>query len=198
MQVTTFAAVAAGLVLAAGQPPNPAAPAAVKDTPAAAFTRTKLLKAKVSVGYTETAVGEILKEFAHQAETQTDQPVMWAYGPGFAFGKKVTFAAKGVPLDEALDQLLTKAGGGYVVVSKDGDKYDGWVRLTAGGERGSEPPPADAAEEAEAAAKLGLARKLLDAGKPDSAKPVLEIVARKYPATKAGAEAKELLGKLEK
>ncbi|MBA4062388.1 MAG: hypothetical protein C0501_01530 [Isosphaera sp.] len=197
MQAMTFAGLAAGLFCAAGQAPKDV-PAAAKDTPAAEYTRTKLLKARVTVGYTDTPVGEILKEFAHQAEMQAEQPLMWAYGPGFAFGKKVTFAAKGVPLEAALDQLLTLAGGGYVVVSKDGDKYDGWVRLTTGSERGSEPPPADAAEEAEAAGKLGLAKKLLDAGKPESARPVLEIVARKYPATKAGAEAKELLGKLEK
>ena len=100
----------------------------------------------------------------------------------------------------ALDKLLTKAGGGlgYVLVSKDGDKYDGWVRLTTTGERGFEPPPASAEDEATAADRLALAKRLLDAGKVASAKPVLEIIVRKYPTAKAAAEAKELLAKLEK
>lgn len=203
MQALTFAGLAAGLLVGAGQAPKEAPKAAAparKDTPAAEYTRTKLLKAKVTVTFpNETAVGEILKEFAHQAEQGLEQPLMWAYGPGFPFAKKVAFSAKGVPLEAALDQLLTKAGGGgYVVVSKDGDRYDGWVRLTTGTERGSEPPAASAEEEEEAAGKLGLAKRLLDAGKPESARPVLEIVARKFPTTKAGAEAKALLDKLEK
>lgn len=204
--VSGFVAAAIGLigdaVRTAGQVPKDAPKAAAKDTPAADFTRTKVLKAKMTAAFTDVPLGEVLKEFAHQAEEQLDRPVMWAYGTGFPFAQKVTFTAKGQPLEAALDQLLPKAGGGlgYVVVSKDGDKYDGWVRLTTTGERGSEKPPDPALAEAEAKAaeNLALAKKLLDANKPASAKPVLEVIVRKYPATKAAAEAKELLGKLEK
>jgi len=117
--------------------------------------------------------------------------------------KKITFACKDKPLDVVLDQLLTKAGSGlgYVVVSKEGDKYDGWVRLTTTGERGIDkdaPSPAKVDEEASAAEKLALAKKLIDLGKPTAAKPVLEILVKNYPNTKAGAEAKELLEKLDK
>jgi hypothetical protein len=182
----------------AGQVPK-SAPTA-KDTSAADFTRAKALKAKMSVDFTEAPLGDILKEFAHLVEMQTDRPVMWSYGPGFPHAKKLTFAVKDQPLEVALDQLLTKAGGGlgYVVVSKDGDKYDGWVRLTTTGERGSVPPAATDAEEAEAAEKLALAKKLIDAGKGATSKPVLELVVRKYPTTKAAAEAKALLAQIEK
>jgi hypothetical protein len=185
---------------ARAQAPKDAPKLVVKDTPAADFTRTKALKVKVTAEFTEVKLGEILKEFAHLAEEKTDEPLMLAYGEGFPFAKKVTFKATNVTLEAALDALLVKAGGtlGYVVVSKDGDKYDGWVRMTATGERGVEAPPPGAAEEAEAAAKLGLAKKLIDAKKPASAKPVLEIVARTYPGTRAGAEAKALLEKLSK
>ncbi|VTU01223.1 unnamed protein product [Gemmataceae bacterium] len=185
---------------ARAQAPKDAPKLVVKDTPAAEFTRTKALKVKVTAEFTEVKLGEILKEFAHLAEEKTDEPLMLAYGEGFPFAKKVTFKATNVTLEAALDALLKKAGGtlGYVVVSKDGDKYDGWVRLTATGERGVETPPPGAAEEAEAAARLGLAKKLIDAKKPASAKPVLEIVARTYPGTRAGAEAKALLEKLVK
>ena len=171
-----------------------------KDTPAAALTRTKLLKVKVTGAFKDERVGDILKEFAHLVDTTADQPVMWAYGANFPFSQKVTFSVKDKPLDVALDQLLTKLGdnAGYVVVSKDADKYDGWVRLTTTGERGHEPPPPGAEEEATAAERLVLAKKLIDAGKPNAAKPVLEIIAKKYPTTKAGIEAKELLEKMSK
>jgi hypothetical protein len=195
-----FLAVAGGGISPATQPPKEPSKAAAKDTPAADFTRAKLLKVKVTGEFADVRLGEILKEFAAQTEMKTDEPVMWAYGANFPFARKVTFVVQDKPLEVALDQLLTKAGGGlgYVVVSKDGDKYDGWVRLTTTGERGFEPPPATAAEEADAAEKLTLAKKLIDAGKPASARPVLEIIIRKYPTTKAGVEAKELLGKIEK
>lgn len=173
-----------------------------KQTPAE-ITRTKLLKTKVSGSFQEMRLGDILKELADQVDMQGEQPVMWAYGPGFPFDRKVNFECKEKPLDTVLDQLLNKAGEGlgYVVVSREGDKYDGWVRLTTTGERGVERPGAGAAtaeDEASAADKLTLAKKLINIGNPKAAKPVLEILVKNYANTKAGAEAKEILEKLEK
>jgi len=170
-----------------------------KDTPAADLTRTQLLKVKIAGTFKDVRLGDILKEFAAQVETKTDQPVMWAYAAGFPFAKKASFTVKDRPLDSVLDELLTQAGGelGYVVVSKEGDKYDGWVRLTTTGERGQELPPPTAEEETAAMERLSLAKKLIDAGKPASAKPLLQILVKKYAATKAGKEAKALLEKIE-
>ena len=211
MRATLFAVFTGALIAAAGNPapmaaqvakdaPKEAPKLTVKDSPLADFTRTKALKAKVTADFTDVKLGEILKEFAHLAEEKTDEPLMLSYGEGFPYSQKVTYGVKNQSLDVALDSLLKKAGGGlgYVVVSKDGDKYDGWLRFTTTGERGIEPPPPGAAEEAEAATKLTLAKKLLDAGKPASAKPVLAIIARNFAGTKAGAKAKALLEKLEK
>ena len=211
MRAVLFAGLATALVGLGGDTLSVAGQAskdAAKDTPkasgkesaAAAFTRTKLFKAKVIGTFTEVRLGDILKEFATQVDIQTEQPVMWAYGPGFPFTQKVTVTIKDIPLEVALDQLLTKAGGGlgYVVVSKDGEKYDGWVRLTTTGERGMEVPPASAEDEATATERLVLAKKLIDGGKPVSAKPLLEIIVKKYGTTKAAAEAKVLLEKIEK
>jgi hypothetical protein len=163
-------------------------------------TRTKLLKVAVTVDSREERLGDILKEFAAQVDARTDEPVMWTYATGFPYAQKVTFAVNEKPLEEALDLLFTKVGGelGYVVVSDEGKKYDGWVRLTTAGERGVSAPPATAEDEATAAKRLDLAKKLIDAGKPASAKPVLEIVAKNYPTTKAGMEAKALLEKIGK
>lgn len=175
------------------------APADAKATPAAEFTRTKALKAKVSADFKEVRLGDVLKEFAAQADMRSDMLILWAYGPGFPYSQKVTYACKDKPIDAALGELFTKVGGlGYVVVSKDGDKRDGWVLLTTTGERGFERPPATAEEEKLAAERLELAKKLIDSGKPNSAKPLLTLIATKYANTKAAAEAKELLGKLDK
>jgi hypothetical protein len=173
-----------------------------KLTPAAEETFAKLLKAKVSAEFKEARLGDVLKEFAHQVETKTDAPVMWAYGKDFPFAQKVTFSCKDKPLEVALDELFKKQGGlGYVVVSKDGDRRDGWVLVTTTGERGyekgSEPPPkATAEEEADATDKLALAKKLLDGGKNEQAKTVLTFIVKRYPGAKAAGEARELLGKL--
>ena len=210
MRVVLFIAVAASFVLGCGdscslsaQTPKDKAKEAPKSTPkesAAEFTRTKLLKTKVTGSFQDVRVGDILKEFADQVDTKVDRPVMWAYGKGFPYTQKVTFSCTEKPLDVVLDLLLKKTGEGlgYVVVSKEGDKYDGWVRLTTTGERGVEKGAPTAEEEATAAEKLTLAKKLIDLGKSTSAKPVLEIVVKNYPSTKAGAEAKELLEKLNK
>ncbi len=197
-------AVSAMSVLAVGQPPavvpkTEPAPSAVKSTPAAEFTLTKLLKTPVSGDFTDVPLGEILKEFAHQVEEKADDLLMWAYGTEFPFARKVSFAVNNQPLEVALDELLKKIGGGlgYVVVSKEGDKYDGWVRLTTTGERGHEAPPASAEDEMTAADRLALAKKLVDGGKLTSARPLLELIIRKYPTTKAAVQAKQLLEKIE-
>ena len=112
---------------------------------------------------------------------------MWTYGPGFPFAKKVSFTAKDKPLETALDELLSQAGDGlgYVVVAKDGDKYDGWVRLTTTGERGMESPPPTAAEEKTAAERLALAKKLIDAGKPVR-QAIAGVLVKKYPPRRPG------------
>ena len=181
-----------------------AAPTAVaeeaKPTPAADATRAKALKTKVSIEAKEARLGDVLKEFAAQADMRADMLVLWTYGPGFPFAQKVTYTCKDKPLDAALDELLTKAGGklGYTIVSQDGDRHDGWVQLTTTGERGTLLLAATAEEEATAAKRLELAKKLIDGSKPESAKPLLTIITKNYANTKAAAEARALLLKMEK
>lgn len=190
----------AALVLLAFAPHASAQPP--KLTAAAEQTRDKALKVKVAAEFTEARLGDVLKEFAAQADMKADAVVLWTYGPMFPFDKKVTLTCKSKPLDEALDELFTKVGGGlgYVVVSKDGDKHDGWVLLTTTGERGTaKPVPTTTPEdEKEAAEKLALAKRLIDGGKADQAKTVLNFVVKRFPLAKAATEAKELLTKLDK
>ena len=55
-----------------------------KDSAAADATRAKLLKGKVTGEFTDTRIGDILKEFAAQVDMKLDQPVMWTYGTGLS------------------------------------------------------------------------------------------------------------------
>lgn len=159
-----------------------------------------MLAVKVDGTFKDARLGDILKELAAQVEMKVDQPLMWSYEPGFPFDKRVNFTSKDQPLETTLDLLLTQVGGGagYVILSSTGDKHDGWVRLTTKGERGLELPPPTAEDEASARERLALAKKLIDDGKAASAKPLLEVLVRKYAATKAGMEAMALLEKIDK
>lgn len=180
---------------------KPDAKAPDKPTPAAELTRAKALKAKMSVEFTNARLGDVLKEFAAQVDMRADTQLMWTYGPNFPYAQKVAYSCKDKPLDAALDELFTKLGTlGYLVVSKDGDKHDGWVLVTTTGERGAEKvlPKATAEEEADAADKLALAKKQIDKGENDKAKLILNYILKKYPTAKVATEAKELLAKLEK
>jgi hypothetical protein len=170
-----------------------------KESGAAEQTRMRSLKVRVTGTFTDVRLGDILKEFGAQVEMKTEQPLMWNYGKAFPFATRVNLTVKDEPLDAALDKLLTHVGEGlgYVIVSSEGDRYDGWIRLTTTGERGGEPLPASREDEEAATERLTLAKKLIDAGKPASAKPLLEILVRKYPTTKAGVEARGLLRKIE-
>jgi hypothetical protein len=117
--------------------------------------------------------------------------------------------------------MLKKNSLGYYVVSKDKDRYDGWIKITRGNERGwpagqepkdkptakaapkAAPEPKDKpaltdADQAErtAAAKLKLAQSLLKDGKTDRAKQRFQEIVTQYPNTRAAEEAKKELEKL--
>jgi hypothetical protein len=204
--LTFAAALAVGLFAPVSTPSATAQTAAPKDTPAAERTRTKLLKAKITVNFNGT-LRDLLKELAGQAEMEHGKPVMWAYSDDIKASQIVAFESQNKPLDDVLDALFKKPGLGYVVVSQDDDRRDGWVRVTVGDERGfakgtvaPKVPPATEADEDEklAASKLSTAKDLIAGGKAATAKPLLTLIVKKYPATKAGKEAKELLEKLDK
>ena len=183
-----------------------AEPASSRDTPLAQRTRTVLLKVKVTVNFKDHVLREALKELADQVEMSVDRPVLWTYLPELVSGKKVTFSCKDKPLDEALGGMFKGTTFGYVVIAQADDRRDGWIRITATGERGFSKeavvvkPPLSSVDEDEAIAadKLAFGKGLIEAGKNPQAKAVLTLLAKKYPATKAAAEAKELLEKLDK
>jgi hypothetical protein len=127
--VTTAAVVAA--VGVAADPP--------KDTKAAEFTRTQKLKGKVTVEAKNALFKDILKDISDQLDAQKLRPLSYQTEPGINLNSKVTVDVKDVSADEALDHVLKPLGYGYVVVSKDKDRYDGWIKVVKGDARGYEP-----------------------------------------------------------
>lgn len=178
-------------------------PPGAKTTPASELTRTKLLKVKVNLEANEMRLGDLLKEIAAQVDMDADMPVMWMYGKDFPYSQKVTYRCSKKPVDVVLNELFKKLGTlGYVIIAKEGDRRDGWILVTTTGERGYDKggdtsPKTDVAE-ADAVAKLALAKKLIDLGKNEQAKTVLSFIIKRYPEAKVTPEAKALLEKLEK
>jgi TolA-binding protein len=122
---------AVGLVATAADPP--------KDTAAAAFTRTQKLKGKVTVEAKNAPLKDILKDISDQLDEQKLRPLSVQYDIGISQNTRTNLAVKDAAADEALDQLLKSLGYGYVVVSKDKDRYDGWIKVVKGDARGYEP-----------------------------------------------------------
>ncbi|HEY1381911.1 MAG TPA: hypothetical protein VGF55_34240 [Gemmataceae bacterium] len=198
-----------------------AAMAADKDTQLAANTRARKLTAKVSVDFKDEMLDECIKEISRQLEDQKLGSLSPDYALGVSRNQRVTYSANDRTVADVLDGLLKKNGLGYYVVSKDKDRYDSWIRITRGNERGwpagQEPkdkatakapkaapeakdkPAADPDRDEKAAAnKLDFARSLLKDGKTDRAKQRLQEIVTQYPNTKAAGEAKKELEKLGK
>ena len=108
----------------------------VKDTANAAFMRTKKLPAKVTVDFKNLPFKDALEEISSQLEDKKLGPVKAHYGVGVSMNTRITYAAKDVTVAEALDGILKQLDLGYVVVSKDNDRYDGWLDIVKGSQRG--------------------------------------------------------------
>jgi TolA-binding protein len=196
-----------------------------KDTRLAANTRTKKLSAKVSVDFKEEMLDECIKELSRQIDDAGGGSLSADYATGVSRNQRVTFDAKDQSVADVLDGICKKNSLGYFVVSKDKDRYDGWIRITRGSERGwpagqepkdkatakappksasapaakpAETPTADDPDKAEKAAqaKLEFALSLLKDGKKDAAKRRFQDIITQYPNSKAAAEAKTELDKL--
>jgi hypothetical protein len=200
--------------------------AAEKDTALAANTRAKKLAAKITVDFKEELLSECLKEISRQIDDAGGGSLSATYDVGVSMNQRLTYAGKEQTVAEALDGMLKKNSLGYHVVSKEKDRYDGWIKITRGNERGwpagqepkdkgtaKAPPkaapepkdkpadnPPDDADKAEkaAAAKLAFAKSFLKDGKIDKAKQRFQEIITQYPNTKAAEEAKKELEKLDK
>ena len=109
-----------------------------KDTLGASFTRMKKLKGKVTIDAKNEPIGDILKEISSQLEDQKLGAISVTFDVGVSKNTKTTFASKDKSAEETLDGLLKTLDLGYVVISKDKDRYDGWLKLVKGTSRGYE------------------------------------------------------------
>jgi hypothetical protein len=190
--------------LAAGVPTLPAPAQLPKDTRLAEFTRDRYLKVKVSVDVKDATLRDVLKEFAAQVvmDAEFDRPVMWTYADAAVGDKTVTYTCTDKPIEDALKELAEKLKFGYFVISKEDHVRDGWVRITAGEERGfgslGAAPKTEDDDETKAAARLATAKEHLEKNRNASAKALLAGIVDKFPKSKAAAEAKMLLEKLDK
>ena len=107
-----------------------------KDTPAAAHTRTKKLKGKVTVDFKNEFLKEALKEIAGQLEDQKLGTISYHYAQGVSQNTRITFAGKAITAEEAFEGVLKQLDLGYIIISKDKDRYDGWVEIVKGPNRG--------------------------------------------------------------
>ena len=189
-----------------------------KDTPAAAATRKKL-DTKVTVDFNETPLKEATEEIKRQVENLSIQIDNTG---GVSNNTAITCKSTDKPLKEVLDEMFQKNDLGYVIGQgeRGNERYNGWLIIKKGKFRGdavepkttakpkesdkkedkTEAKPEDKADKAEkdAASKLRVAKKLAADGLTEKAKERYKEIVEKYPATKAGKEAKELLEKLEK
>lgn len=195
---------AAALATAFMPAPAPAQPP--KDTRLAEFTRDRYLKVKVTIDVKDAKLRDVLKEFAAQVsmDKEFDHPVMWTYADIAIGDKAVTYKCEDKEIGTALEELAGMVKFGYFVISKEDHPRDGWVRITAGTERGfgslagaPAPKPEDE-DEANAAKRLDAAKEQIEKGRKATAKAVLTGIVDKFPKTKAAAEAKTLLEKLDK
>jgi hypothetical protein len=141
--VAVLLATLVGVSLSAAEPP--------KDTPAAAFTRTKKLKGKVTVEAKNAPLKEIIMDISGQLEDQKLGPISYHPDLGISSNTRTSLSVKEVTAEEALDKLFGSLEYGYVVVSKDKDRYDGWLKIVKGSARGYEPgmEPKDAPKPAD-------------------------------------------------
>ena len=197
---------------------------APKDTPLAGKTRTDKLKAKVSADFQNLMLRECFKELEGELQAQKLGSLSVTNSVGVSLNSRVTYKAKDKPLEEVLDEMLKPLDLGYVVVSKAGDRYDGWLRITKGNERGYEgaaeadpketpkkempkkdpkkdpptkEPDADAAEKA-ASSLLDIADTYVKLKKTALARKKLEELIEKYPDSESAKKAKAMLAEIEK
>jgi hypothetical protein len=161
-----------------------------KDSPAAAATRKKL-KAKISVDYKEVALRVVMEDLKQKVKDATDMDlsIQLDNAGGVSNNSIITFSAKEQPVEDILNKMFKNNGLGYIVVSKEyktyKGRYDGWLLIIKGKERGHpEGEEPAAADEKSPAAK----EKAKTKEKPTTDKPGKE---KEKSATEKGNESTE-------
>lgn len=172
------------------------------DTPAAGFTRTKRLSAKITLTVKDKTLRKALDGMSDVLEQNQFGRLRFEISPSAVplAPPVVNLEVKNQPLSEVLSNLLGPAGLTYTVISGELDPRDGWLRIVKAEGKPVEPkvesPKATEEEEKDAKLKLEAAKASIAEKKNDDAKFLLNYILKKYPATTAAAESKRLLESL--
>ncbi|CAN5298358.1 hypothetical protein BH11PLA2_BH11PLA2_30060 [soil metagenome] len=171
-------------------------PMMAADTPAAEFTKSKRLIAKVTVSVKEKPLKAALEEIADQLEAQKLGRLRFEITPAASTSSPANLSveAKDLPLATVLGNLLGPHGLKATVVSSEIEKTDGWLRIGKGEVKAAVTgPAATAEEEKDAKLKFETAKQAIADGKKDDAKFLLSFIVKKYPTAAVTEEAKSLL-----
>jgi TolA-binding protein len=113
---------------------------APKDTSAASFTKNKKLKGKVTVEAKDVPLKDIIADISSQLEDLKLGPISVSYDTGLSGNTKTSLNVKDTPAEDALADVLKKLGLSFTVISKEKDRYDGWVRVSKGDAEPSTKP----------------------------------------------------------
>ncbi|QVL32745.1 hypothetical protein KIH39_02155 [Telmatocola sphagniphila] len=192
-----------------------------KDSPAAAATRARL-KIKISIEMKNEMLREVLKEISGNLQDIKKGSLSTYPDQGVSMNSRITVVVQNKTVEEILDSALKPLDLGYIIVSKPGDRYDGWLLLKKGNFRGDENAP-DGKKKEEAKAKdkdmpekkdttksdsasddkeakrlLNNAKNYISLNRNEKAKDLLKEILDKHPNSKSVDEAKKLLESLDK
>lgn len=171
--------------------------AKASDSPAAERTRQVSLKAVVSVEVKDMPLIDFLKELAAQAEMALVKPPKWTYAPEVDRQVKVSYRCSRKPIEAVLNEVLGGISLGYVVISDENDRLDGFVRIVKGDARGY-ATDSESLMNRQAQARLAAAKELIRMGKTPAAKAVLTLLIKENPDSALAAEARKLLEDISK
>ncbi len=103
-----------------------------KDTPKAAEAR-KRLQQKISVDYAGMPLRDVRQDLNDQVK---GLGLRLDTKGGVSQNIRITYKADNKTVADVLDAIFTKNALGYIVISKEGDAYDGTILVRQGKERG--------------------------------------------------------------
>jgi hypothetical protein len=108
------------------------------DSPIVARTRKKL-EANISVEFKDERLGDLIKELEDKGEVKFRLDTKGGVSQNMSF----TYKAEEKPLKDILDEMFKGKGVGYVIHRKQNanDRYEGYIDIVAGDQRGDETPP---------------------------------------------------------
>lgn len=107
-----------------------------KEEPPLVARARKKLEMKVTLDCKDQSLKDVLDEIKNQTG------LSFTFDPGVSRNQAFTYQAKDKPLKEVLDEMFKDRGLGYVIHRKRNanDRYEGYLRITQGNERGDESP----------------------------------------------------------